>query len=382
MRGDINNCNDKADWLNLCFAEIQEAPKCVSMGDCLNFQIVDDYCLLTKRIFTVYKDVAPAHRRGETEHPIQSDGTKKYYFEGKPLKAYTTYSDFFIVSKEWEDFFNNECPTNQLPMMYQKTVSSIAERMKEATDSIDLSFYYHMWNTILSATEVDQMGDPIWGTHPNAVTPYTNLYTGNAYNLIGKTPEQIHAILLELKRCFEDMRNPFTMDYMYCEENCVDVYVSKKLMRYLIPTLHLQQYAKTDGCCSTIAPCGTDYNQPLLLDSGAVSPFALYNQQFRFVECDMLDQARLDRAIAKDGEAGTGIFKVSEMLDVDLDNAFLMLFPERISKYKLWQKHFAEIAGQFVTENRVMERYRAMGTEWRGWFDILEWTGSVLFTGK
>lgn len=382
MRGDIDKCNEKADWLNLCFAEIKEAPTCSVMGDCIGFQAVDDYCLLTKRVFTVYKDIAPAHRRGETEHPIQSDGTKKCYFEGKPVKKYENFSDFFIVTDEWKDFFNSECPVNQLPVMYQKTVSSIAERMKEATDSVDLSFQYLMWNTLLSATEADEFGDPIFGTHPNNVVPYVNLYTGAAYGLSGKTPEQIHAILLEAKRCIDDMRNPYNGDYMWCEEPCADIYVSKKLLRELVHTLKLQQYGKVDGCCSTIQPCNSLYNQPLLLDSGMVSPFAYYGEGFKFVECEMLDQVKLDLAKSKDSTAGTNIFNSAEMLDVDLDKAWLMVFSTRIAQYKLMQKHFREIPGQFRTERREMERYEAMATDGSGWFDIISGAGMILYTGK
>jgi len=368
---------EREEFLNMCFGEIKNSPKCETMGDCLMFKTVDDYCLLTKKVFTLSEDVQPAGKRGELEEPSDVGGVTRRYFEEKPMKAYTEFSGFFIVSKEFKDFFESECPLNSLPAMYKNTFIDVAKKMSDVVRSIDLSNEMLMWNTLLSSTEVDGFGDPIWGDHPNNYVPYCNLFTGTANSLSGKTPTEVHNVLMTAKKCFEDMRDPFSKDYLYCRENCIDVLVSRTLMDELIVSLQLEEYAKMDSCCSNIEICNSGYQMPRLLADGSVSPFMLKRGQFRFVECDMLDQAKFARMVEKDDQ---GIF--GDLLDVDLDKAWIMLFPDRINKYNLFQKHFDEVPGNFISEDRVLARHTKMATYSRGWFDIVSGHGAIMFTGK
>lgn len=381
FRGDVNDCIEREEFLNMCFGEIEYAPKCPSMGNCLNFQEVDDYCLLTKRVFTVYEDINPAFTRGEAEQPLQSTPAMEQYFEGKPMKAEKEFADWFAVTDEFKQFFESECPLSQLPAMYGKTFTSIAKQMENKTKSIDLSFEMVMWATLLSATETDMFGDPIWGTHPNNVVPYTNLFTGENYDISDKTPEEIHEILINARAIFENMRNPFTGDYMYCRENCVDVYVSRCLMDKLIKILQLEEFGKADSCCSNIEICNSGYFMPRMIGEN-VSPFMLKRGQFRFVECDMLDQTKLSRLIAKDATLPADKRLMGGLLDVNLDNAWLMVFPERIQNNKILQKHFSEIPGGFTEDRDKLARVTKLATYGRGWFDIIEGTGMILYDGR
>lgn len=391
FRGDVESCIEREEFLKMCFAEIQYAPKCPVMGSCFNFQPVDDYCLKTKRVFTVYEDVNMAFVRGEGEEPRQSNGVDEIYFEGKPMKRPFEVSTYFTVTDEFKEFFEEECPINQMTKMYQETFIGVAKKMEQEVKTVDKTFEALMWSTLLSSKEYDMFGDPIWGDHPTNVVPYTNLYTGKENALMrtdlnettAEATVRIHNILMNAKLQFEEMRNPFNDEYMYCRENCIDVYVSRCQMDYLIRTLELEAYAKTDSCCSNFSPCQTGYNMPRLLTfkdgSQKVSPFALVNSQFRFVECPALDQRSFETLKRKDAKANN-FFR--DVLDVNLDSAWLMVFPDRIRENKILQKHFYEVPGSFIMERRTLAKHTAFATYGKGWFDIIEGTGMILYTGK
>lgn len=398
FRGDIENCNDREAFLNMCFAQFTYAPKCETMGACFNFQEVPEQCMLTNRVFTIFEKIYPAFRRGEGEEPIQARAKDTFLLQGKPMKRATTFANYFEVTHEFDAFFSKECPTSQLPTVFGKMLVGVTEKMQDTVRSIDSSFEMLMWATLFSATERDTMGDAIWGDHPNFPVlgnkGYKNLYSGADYNLIdpakpndlSHNTRRAHKILSDVRKVFEQLRNPVTGEYMYCRENCIDVYVSRCLMEKLTSVLQFSVYAKTDSCCSNFEMCNTGFNLPQFIkdEEGNTisSPFTLLNGQFRFIECPALDQTKFEIMKQTDAMLPAEHRILNDILDINFDNAWLMVFPERIKENKILQKHFEEVPGNFRTEEKTLARVRKIGTEGRGWFDVVEGTGMVLYTGK
>ena len=95
----------------------------------------------------------------------------------------------------------------------------------------------------------------------------------------------------------------------------------------------------------------------------------------------MLDQTKLNRLIEKDAKLPTAKRLMNNLVNINLDNAWIMAFPERIRNNRILQKHFDEVPGGFVTVRDEAARVDKLITYGKGWFDIVEGTGMILFNG-
>lgn len=390
FRGDQQLCDEKARLLNTCFAEFEEEPVCERIGNCFEFQNVDDECWLTKSIFTVFTEISPALMRGEGEDPKSFIPAKELYFARKPLQDVVEFAGHFKMTDEFKRFFESTCPVNELPTLYAKTVKNLHDKMKEGVASVDLSMEQLMWSRLFSKTELDRFGDPVWGeTHPSGFADYKNLYTGKEWMLKrddltetkAQATKRIHNILMDMRKQYENMRNPITKKFMFCKENCVKVLVSPCVFEYLVEVLEIEEYPYTDGCCANNTICNSPNTRiSRFIDDNGVqrtSPFFLKGRQFHFEVCEFFDQLSFEYLMESDVN---NLF--ADILDMDLDNAFMMVFPDRIRTHKILQKRIEEIPGTYYHERDELARTTKFATYGRGNYYITEGTGMILHTGK